>query len=86
MYKENWTRLAEREILDFQERMAKSLHRSSSFSLYGGSIQRSPRGHDRRGGFISDNTRWTFGSSLLYSLTLITTIGKYNNFSSFPLK
>ncbi|XP_044002702.1 uncharacterized protein LOC122848589 [Aphidius gifuensis] len=73
LYKENWTRLAEREIFEFQERMAKSLYRSS-LSIYGNTVQRSSRGHDRRTGFIGDR-KWTFGSSLLYSLTLITTIG-----------
>ncbi|XP_034943392.1 potassium channel subfamily K member 18-like [Chelonus insularis] len=77
LYKENWTRLAEREILDFQEKMARSLnHDRSSFSVYGGTIQRSSKGHDRlKDSRPMSDRRWTFGSSLLYSLTLITTIG-----------
>ncbi|KAK0093572.1 hypothetical protein PV326_013215 [Microctonus aethiopoides] len=79
LYKDNWTRLAEREILDFQDKMTHNLNRdrSSTFSVYSGTIQRSSRGHERykdSRATIPDR-RWTFGGSLLYSLTLITTIG-----------
>ncbi|XP_015115793.1 uncharacterized protein LOC107040283 [Diachasma alloeum] len=71
LYKENWTRLAEREIMDFQEKMTRTISRDKS--KYSVTVQRSPRGNDRRNLIV--DRRWTFGSSLLYSLTLITTIG-----------
>lgn len=55
LYRDNWTRLAEQEILKFQDSLIRK---------YGG-----PNQSDRR-------HRWNFASSFLYSLTLITTIGK----------
>lgn len=57
LYRDNWTRLAEEEILKFQDSLIRK---------YGG-----PNQTDRR-------HRWNFASSFLYSLTLITTIGKSN--------
>ena len=94
LYKENWTRLAEREVLDFQEKMAQhSLDRARSGvpSIYGttavqratsGTSGNSRRNHERRlandkRSLVKGNRRWTFGSSFLYSLTLITTIGEF---------
>lgn len=55
LYRDNWTRLAEQEILKFQDSLVRK---------YG-----APNQSDRR-------HRWNFASSFLYSLTLITTIGK----------
>ncbi|XP_017798896.1 PREDICTED: potassium channel subfamily K member 18-like [Habropoda laboriosa] len=71
LYKENWTRLAAREVFEFQENLARDLRRTSSQYEPAGPSSRS-RDHsmDRR-----QHRRWTFSSSLLYSLTLITTIG-----------
>lgn len=71
LYKENWTRLAAREVLEFQENLARGLRRASS--PYDPLLApASPRSRDQR----SHVRRWTFSRSLLYSLTLITTIGK----------
>lgn len=72
LYRENWTRLAAEEVLEFQEALFKAL-----------------RSNNGGGYFTSTGTmayyqgmhKWSFSSSFLYSLTLITTIGK--NFTYF---
>ncbi|XP_048482443.1 potassium channel subfamily K member 16 [Plutella xylostella] len=58
LYKENWTKLAAKELMDFQKVLMKSMG--------GGGGERGARG---------DDYHWTFSTSFLYALTLITTIG-----------
>lgn len=71
LYKENWTRLAAREVLEFQENLARGLRRTS----YEQAPPLSPRTREHHADKRLHSRRWTFSSSLLYSLTLITTIG-----------
>ncbi|XP_024872671.1 potassium channel subfamily K member 18-like [Temnothorax curvispinosus] len=72
LYKENWTRLAAREVLEFQENLARGLRRTS----YEQMPPLPPRSRDHHSADRRlHSRRWTFSSSLLYSLTLITTIG-----------
>ncbi|KAF7411575.1 hypothetical protein HZH66_000471 [Vespula vulgaris] len=70
LYKENWTRLAAKEILEFQENLSRGLRRTSPYEPLAPTHQSRDSEMDKR--------RWTFSGSLLYSLTLITTIG-YGN-------
>lgn len=62
LYKENWTRLAAEEVMMFQESLFKVLND------YEGNLNHLgyPQAH-----------KWSFSSSFLYSLTLITTIGEF---------
>ncbi|XP_026688434.1 uncharacterized protein LOC113472846, partial [Diaphorina citri] len=57
LYKENWTKLAEKEMIKFERDVIRR------YNLYSGGGE---GGHE-----------WNFSNSFLYSLTLITTIGKY---------
>lgn len=68
LYRENWTKLATEEVLEFQEALFRALKSTGS-----GYIENSADGTI----FYHHHThRWSFSSSFLYSLTLITTIGK----------
>lgn len=66
LYKDNWTRLAAQEVLDFQNILVHSLRKQSYQVIPATTNQHRGRHH-----------RWTFSSSLLYSLTLITTTGEF---------
>ncbi|XP_014361206.1 TWiK family of potassium channels protein 7 [Papilio machaon] len=61
LYKENWTKLAAKELMDFQKVLLRSMHSSEGAHYDHGA-----------------DYRWTFSSSFLYALTLITTIGHGN--------
>lgn len=71
LYKENWTKLAAKELMDFQKVLIKSMR--------GGVSLESRLRFGREGDY-----RWTFSSSFLYALTLITTIGEllFNSMAS----
>ncbi|RVE41529.1 hypothetical protein evm_013821 [Chilo suppressalis] len=65
LYKENWTKLAAKELMDFQKVLMKTIR--------GGASLESRVSYDHDGDY-----RWTFTNSFLYALTLITTIGHGN--------
>lgn len=62
LYKENWTKLAAKELLEFQKVLVKTMR--------GGAAE--ARLHYEH----EADYRWTFSTSFLYALTLITTIGE----------
>ncbi|XP_045517329.1 TWiK family of potassium channels protein 18-like [Pieris brassicae] len=62
LYKENWTKLAAKELMDFQKVLMKSIHGVEVGQIH----------------FDDAEYRWTFAGSFLYALTLITTIGHGN--------
>lgn len=65
LYKENWTKLAAKELLEFQRVLVSSMRGGAG----GGAAGRAELEHER-------DYRWTFSTSFLYALTLITTIGE----------
>ena len=65
LYKENWTRLAAQEITRFQESLVKRITDEMTF-------QASPPNELK----TADKLEWTLGRAFLYSLTILTTIGK----------
>ncbi|CAH0549391.1 unnamed protein product [Brassicogethes aeneus] len=65
LYRENWTRLASEEVMVFQDALFKAFKNSDSvYSARTGTMSTAHKDH-----------KWSFSSSFLYSLTLITTIG-----------
>lgn len=62
LYKENWTKLAAKELMDFQKVLMTTIRKTDTPNM--------SRTYD------PTDYRWTFAGSFLYALTLITTIGK----------
>ncbi|CAH1990316.1 unnamed protein product [Acanthoscelides obtectus] len=67
LYRENWTRLAAEEVLVFQEALLKILRNTETSYVTSGTGTMT---------YYQNFHKWSFSSSFLYSLTLITTIGK----------
>lgn len=65
LYRENWTRLAAEEVLEFQEALFRALRGHTVNGDGGKALYYTAQAH-----------KWSFSSSFLYSLTLITTIGE----------
>ncbi len=87
MYKDNWTALADREMVKFQEELftaVKSKPKMEKYSLnlkeVGGKMQatKSEVFNDFEAAEAAED-EWTFSSCFLYSLSLITTVGKQSS-------
>ena len=83
LYPDNWTKIASKEILWFQDQLTKSLvvelttksqntRTQASQQFYYNHGQRS-----RDGPFSGHQGEWTFGRGFLYSISLLTTVGKF---------
>ena len=96
LYKDNWTALAEREMIKFQTLLLEQKTEQDSsndfesesnligkMSELGGGSEKN-KGSTGSGSEMDSNAEhngkkaeeWSFASSFLYSLTLITTVGK----------
>lgn len=106
LYKENWTALVSKEIVQFQQQIIEavkegsldpggvdslvmnshgppqqtSLTSSSASSTSRSSSSSSPSSPQAQ---IHSQSQWSFAGSFLYSLSLITTMGKFVSFISF---
>ncbi|KAL1129958.1 hypothetical protein AAG570_012902 [Ranatra chinensis] len=76
LYKENWTRLAAQEITRFQESIVKHISEQMS---YHAAASNELRGHETK-------VEWTLAKAFLYSLTVLTTIGKSKTYLTFIMK
>lgn len=70
LYKENWTRLAAQEIARFQEKLVARVAADVS-EQYGDA-----RALESAPALVTDDYEWSFAKAFLYSLTILTTIGK----------
>ena len=76
LYRDNWTRLAAHEISKFQDQLVKRLA-EEMYSQHG--IPPSGYGRDQQiqeRRLTSSPYEWNFARAFLYSLTVLTTIGK----------
>lgn len=73
LYKENWTRLAAQEIARFQEKLVARVAADVS-AQYGGA-----RALESAPALGADEYEWNFAKAFLYSLTVLTTIGKLHS-------
>lgn len=74
LYRDNWTRLAAQEITRFQDELLKSLAEEMAH-------QQPVKDRKRLGKVEHAKFEWTFAKSFLYSLTVLTTIGKLKIYS-----
>lgn len=79
LYRENWTRLAEQEIIRFQEKLVKKIN-DEILANHAGTFTGATVNND---GPIERKVldyEWNFAKAFLYSLTVLTTIGKFLTF------
>jgi len=69
LYRENWTKLADKEIAQFQDQLVKRITEDMMASQNAGTYT---------GGSASvPEYEWNFPKAFLYSLTVLTTIGEF---------
>ena len=88
LYPENWTRIAAEEILWFQDQLTKALmleltnskktRTQASSQFFYDHMQR-----PQEGPFVAQPGQWTFGRGFLFSVSLLTTVGKQSVFFVF---
>ncbi|XP_036140631.1 uncharacterized protein LOC118644908 [Monomorium pharaonis] len=78
LYRENWTKLADQEIARFQDQLVKRITEdmmaTQNAGTYTGSSASSETVTERR----APEYEWNFAKAFLYSLTVLTTIGKFS--------
>ena len=80
LYKDNWTALADREMVKFQTELFAQKTELDTFSKEQPAKFVVTSHNDNADAPIlvtRDEDDWSFASSFLYSLTLITTVGKF---------
>lgn len=74
LYKDNWTRLAAQEITRFQDQIIKRLTEQINNQLQ-------PAKQEKAVATVAKpDLEWTFAKAFLYSLTVLTTIGKFPSY------
>jgi hypothetical protein len=78
LYRDNWTRLAAQEISKFQDQLVQRLTEEMTMQQHGAASTAAGRDQQmqERRSTSSLPYEWNFAKAFLYSLTVLTTIGK----------
>lgn len=76
LYRENWTRLADQEIARFQDQLVKRITEDMMMTQNAGTYTKSSASETVTERRVPDY-EWNFAKAFLYSLTVLTTIGKF---------